>query len=213
MKAVLAHVGHVHGGLHGQEEQRPQDREFFPGQIHGARRPALIQNVLHLLQHRDQPLRLLVAAGFRQLDVLGQLPAYRLQIRERKFGVDGLDVGDRIDLAGDVHDVRVLEAAHHVRDGIGLANVGQELVPQAFTLGCACHQPRDVDELDHRRNDFLRLGDSGKHRQARVGHLDDADVRLNGTERIILRRDPRLGQRVEQRGFADVGQADDTAFE
>ena len=50
-------------------------------------------------------------------------------------------------------------------------------------------------------------------REARVGHLDDADVGLDRAERIVLRGDARLGERVEERRLADVGQADDAAFE
>jgi hypothetical protein len=47
----------------------------------------------------------------------------------------------------------------------------------------------------------------------RVRHFNDADVRLDGAERVILSRDARLGQGVEEGGFADVGQADDAAFQ
>jgi hypothetical protein len=49
--------------------------------------------------------------------------------------------------------------------------------------------------------------------QARVRHFDDADVRLDGAERVVLGGDAGLGQGVEEGGFADVGQADDAAFE
>ena len=49
--------------------------------------------------------------------------------------------------------------------------------------------------------------------EARIGHLDDADVGLDGAERIVLRRDAGLGQGVEEGGLADVGQADDAAFQ
>jgi hypothetical protein len=54
---------------------------------------------------------------------------------------------------------------------------------------------------------------SDKRSEARIRHFDDADVRLDGAERIVLRRDAGLGQRVEQCGLADVGQTDDAAFE
>ena len=54
---------------------------------------------------------------------------------------------------------------------------------------------------------------SASCRQPRVGQLDDADVGLDGAERIVLGRDAGLGQRVEEGGLADVGQADDAAFE
>ena len=45
-------------------------------------------------------------------------------VGERQLGLDGLDVGDRIDLALDMGDVVVLEAAQHVYDRIDLADVG-----------------------------------------------------------------------------------------
>ena len=50
--------------------------------------------------------------------------------------------------------------------------------------------------------------------EPRIGHRDLADIRLDGAERIIRRlRRRRLGQRIEQRRLADIGQSDDTAFE
>ena len=55
--------------------------------------------------------------------------------------------------------------------------------------------------------------DRGKLIEARVGHLDDADVGFDGAEGIVLRRDAGLGQCVEEGGLADVGQAHDAAFE
>ncbi len=131
----------------------------------------------------------------------------------QKLGLDHLDVGDRVDLAGHVDHVVVLEAAHHVDDGVGLADVGQELVAQAFALAGAGHQARDVDELDDGRHDALGLDDLGQLRQPRIGHFDHADVRLDGAERVVLGRDAGLGQGVEEGGLADVGQADDAALE
>ena len=53
----------------------------------------------------------------------------------------------------------------------------------------------------------------GQRGQPRIGQLDDADVGLDGAERIVLGGDAGLGQRVEQGGLADVGQADDAALE
>jgi hypothetical protein len=60
---------------------------------------------------------------------------------------------------------------------------------------------------------FCGLTMAGQRSEARVGHFDDADVRLDGAEGIVLRRDAGLGQGVEEGGLADVGQADDAAFE
>jgi hypothetical protein len=50
--------------------------------------------------------------------------------------------------------------------------------------------------------------------EPRIGHRDLADVRLDGAERIVRRlRGRGLRQRVEEGRLADIGQADDAAFE
>ena len=48
-------------------------------------------------------------------------------------------------------DVRVLEAADHLHDGVHLADVREELVAEAFALARALHEAGDVHELDGRR--------------------------------------------------------------
>ena len=70
-----------------------------------------------------------------------------LEVLEAELGVDGRDVGDGIDRVLDVDDVVVLEAAHDVGDGVGLADVGEELVAEALALGGAAHEAGDVDEV------------------------------------------------------------------
>ncbi len=46
-----------------------------------------------------------------------------------------------------------------MRDRVAFADIGEELVPKPLTLRRSRHQSRDVDELDRRRDDFLRRGD------------------------------------------------------
>src|SRR5690606_41176919 len=104
-------------------------------------------------------------------------------------GVDDLDVGHGIDAAGHVDDVLVFETAHDVDDGVGLADVGEELVAQALALGRARHQAGDVDELDHGGHDALRFHDGRQLRQALIRNLDHADVGLDGAEGVVLSYD------------------------
>lgn len=136
-----------------------------------------------------------------------------VQVRQRQLGVDDVDVFGRIDLVVDVNDVVVLEAAHHVADGFGFADVGQELVAQTFTFRRAFHQAGDVDEFHGGWQNALRLDDLGQLIQTRIGHRHHTGVRFNGAEREVGCFNARFGQRVEQGGFAYVRQADDTAFE
>jgi len=78
---------------------------------------------------------------------LRQLLVDGLQVGQGEFGVDHLDVGDRVDPAGDVHDVLVLEAADDVGDRVALPDVGKELVAEPSALAGAGDQAGDVDEL------------------------------------------------------------------
>ncbi|GHG70784.1 hypothetical protein GCM10018980_65770 [Streptomyces capoamus] len=107
-------------------------------------------------------------------------------------------------------DVLVLEGADDLADRVGLADVREELVAQALTLGGAAHDAGDVDEVDRGRKDALRLEDRGQLCEAAVGHADHADVRLDRGERVVGREHVVLGQGVEQGRLADIGQADDS---
>jgi hypothetical protein len=73
-----------------------------------------------------------------------------------------------------------------------------------------CPLSQVADELNRRGNDDVRLRDALKRGQPRIGHGDDADVRVDRAERIIRRlRFARACDGVEEGGFADVGKADD----
>src|SRR5690606_41402937 len=76
--------------------------------------------------------------------VTGYGLVHRLQVGQGQLRIDGLDVGYRVDPVGHVDHVGVLETAHHVADGIDLADVGQELVAQALARGRAGDQAGDV---------------------------------------------------------------------
>ena len=139
----------------------------------------------------------------------GLRPLERLQVGEHQLGADRLEVAGRVDPARDVHDVRVGEPAHHLRDRVRLADVREELVAEPLPLAGALDDAGDVDERDRRGHDLLGVEDLGERLQARVGQVDDADVRLDRRERVVRREHVVLGQRVEERRLADVGQADD----
>jgi len=142
-----------------------------------------------------------------------QLLLAAVEVGEDQFQIDDFDIAPGVDAVGDVNDVVILEAAHHVGDGVGLADVGEELVAQAFTLGGTGDQAGDVDEFHGGGQDALGLDDLGQRRQAGVRHRHDAAVRLDGAEGEVFRCDTGFGQSVEQGGLADVGQANDAAIE
>src|SRR5205085_9291855 len=105
----------------------------------------------------------------------------------------------RVNRLFDVDDVFVLEAAHDVDDHFSLADVVQKLIAKTFTLARAFDQPGNVYEFDGGANDLAGLGDFGERREARVLHIDDADVGAGGAEGVIGALSPaRSGERVEE---------------
>src|SRR5262249_123202 len=104
---------------------------------------------------RDLRLCLLVAAARSFGLAIGAL-LHGGEVGEDQLGVDDLDVAHGIDVARDVMNVAVLKTAHDLHDRIDLADVAEELVAEPFARARAFHEPRDVHELDRRRNDLLR---------------------------------------------------------
>jgi hypothetical protein len=110
----------------------------------------------------------------------------------------------------DMGDVRVVEGSDDMHDGVAGADVGQELVPQAFALGRAGHQAGDIDECDSRRFDRRAVIQLGKLIEALIGDGDDTRIRLDGGERIISCQDITASQCIEQGRLADIRQTDDS---
>ena len=92
-----------------------------------------------------------------------------------------------------------------MRNRVGFADVGEELVAEAFTLGRASYQSGDIDKFNDRRDHLLRFDDDRQRGESRIGYFDNADIGLDGAERIVFRCNTGLGQGIEQGGFADVG--------
>ena len=136
------------------------------------------------------------------------------QVGEHEFGIDDLDVTNGIDRSGDVVDVRTLKAADDLNDGVHLADVAQELVAETLALAGSCDEAGDIDKLNRGGKDFFLLRNGGEFLQAVIGHVDDTDVRFDRAEREVS----RLGfagasDGVEEGGFTDIGQSDDSSFE
>ncbi len=214
LETVLGDVGDVHHRLAGQQVEAA-DQGLFVGAhvLHQAARWLAFGEV------RDQLFQNgLLRQGFlvATLGVAGhflQLLFAAVEVGKDQFEVDDLDVALGIDAVGNVNHVLVFEAAHHVGDGVGFADVGEELVAQAFAFRSTGHQACNVDEFHGGGQNAVGLDDFSQRIEARIGHGHDTAVRLDGAEREVLCRDARLGQGVEQGGLADVGQADDAAIE
>ena len=228
--AVFAHRAHVRvlrgarevffrdvagkeGRLDREEKQFSRDRTFVFGKREDRRGPPGVEMSRKLPAEIRLRLRLFVLP---LREALGLVKGFRngLQVRQDELGRDRLDIGDRIELVRDVHDVLVFETSHDFDDRVHLADVGEELVAEAFSLGRAGDEARDVDELHGRGNEDRRFHDLREGLEAVVGHRHDPDVGLDRAKRVVRGlRLPRARQRVEERRFPDVRQSDDSGFQ
>ena len=136
----------------------------------------------------------------------------RREIGQHQFGIDHLDIANRIDRSADVMDVAALETTHDLHDRVDFADVTEKLVAEAFTRARAFHETGDIDELDRGRNNFLRVRQFRKVFQSRIGHSDDAEIRIDRAKRIIFRRRfVRARDGIKERGFPDIGQTDNSS--
>ena len=132
-ETLVIDVGNIDRRFGGHQTERLQQHEVFLIELHRTHRIAFVQLGTHFLQQGAEANRLLVTGlgGF-------SCTLYRflngVEIGQREFRMDGLDIGNRVYLARDVDHVVVDEAAHHVDDAVGFPNVGEELVTQALTL-------------------------------------------------------------------------------
>jgi len=81
-------------------------------------------------------------------------PLQAVEVGEHELGLDGVDIGDRVNTGVHVGDVGILEAAHHMRNGVDLADHGEKLVAEPLAPGGAADKPGDVNESDPGRHDL-----------------------------------------------------------
>ncbi len=211
-KFVFPHIGGIEDRLRREEVERLEERLFLRRVLDGPREAAVLQHRHHPFHQRLLRLR----RGVPGLCGTGRAVEALLErdhVGERELGVDHDAVAHRVGTAHHVLHVVVLEAANHVHDRVDLADVGEELVAEAFALGRALDQAGDVDELHRRGNGALGVDQLGDLADAVIRDLDHAGVRLDGGEGIVGDERARRGQRIEERGFPDVGKADDTEGE
>ena len=111
-----------------------------------------------------------------------------------------------------MYDLGAVEASHHMDDSVALAYVLQELVAQAFALGCAADKARDVDELDGGGSVFLGTVVIGQPVQTAVRDCDRADVWLDGAERVVGRLRAGIRYGIEKGALTNVGEPDYAQF-
>ena len=176
-------IAHIQHGLAGDQLQ-PRHGFRLAGGNGRARR-------LAGLERRDQGLHqryrgdAVPVAATRLLLHGGEAALQAVQIGQHELGFHDFGIADGVHAAFHVSDVAILEAAQHVNDGVGFADIGQELVAQSLAAAGATHQAGDVYEFQAGGDGFLRLADRGQDAQPWIGHTYAAYIRLDRAEWVI----------------------------
>src|SRR6185437_5498629 len=109
----------------------------------------------------------ILVAGLGCLRGAVQRLLHAAEVRERELGINGLYVGEWIDLSRHVNDIAALEGSDDVSNGVDLADVREELIAETRALRGTGDQARDVDQLHGSRDDLLRMRDARQLLQAR----------------------------------------------
>ena len=206
-EALLVQVGGVDDGLEGEQVAGGDDR---PGVVVAAVGPggiAVVEPGEQALEDLHLAEELLVALG--GLLGLVNAPLHHLHVGHDELQVDDVDVPDGVRSALHVDDVLVVEAAHHMDDGVGLPDVGEELVAQALAPGGPLHQARDVHELDDGGGGLLGIVHLAEPGQPGVGDRHHAHVGVDSAEGVVGALRAGVGDGVKEGRFAHVGQTHD----
>ena len=207
---VLTDVGDVQYGLGGEEGKALEEFGLLGIEAQGANRFAFIEVSRQSVEQFE--LLLLLGPWLEAGSAGDLLPPFvdHVEVRQRQLEIDHSHVAPWVELAVNVLDIRIGECPDDHRQRVELANVREKLVAHSLAATGARHQPRDIDEFHHGRRDFLRFVHLGQHVEPLVRDLHHRGVRLDGAEGIGGHPRTGAGQRIEQRGFSDVGKADDT---
>lgn len=145
---LLGQIDEVDDRLGGQQPQRVDMLDLLW-------RPITMTHILALLQHRNNLLnRRLLLLQLLNLQALPPLPRQllnRLQRLLRKFNIldaqllgDDVQISSWVDVALNVDDLGVVEAADDLENGIDGADVRQEGVAESLALGRAAGEAGDV---------------------------------------------------------------------
>ena len=109
-----------------------------------------------------------------------------------------------------MNNIRIIKAADNVQDCINLTDIGQELIAQPLTFGCAFDQTCNIDKLDHSRSHLLGMIEISEKLQSLVRYGYNTYIRIDRTERIVGRLCTSLCQGIKKGTFADVWQTHNT---
>ena len=116
---------------------------------------SLFEGFFVTTQHFVGELGILITAGLCLLLYLGDTGIDGFEVFKLQLKIDNLFISNRVDAAIDVCDIIVVETTQHMQYGIGLADIGQELVTQPLAFACTFYKTCNIDNLHSCRHNTL----------------------------------------------------------
>ena len=135
---------------------------------------------------------------------------YHFDVCHNQLKVNDVDIPQGVGGAFHVGNIAVLKAAHNMHDGIGGADVGEELISKTFALGSTLNKTCDINEFDHSRGQLLGIVQIRQPLQTLIRNGYDTYIGVDGTKRIIICRDTCICNCVKEGRLANIGKSNDT---
>ena len=84
-----------------------------------------------------------------------------------------------------MNDVRIIEAAEYMEDGVSLSDVCKKLVSESFSLAGSLHESCNINYLYGCRNHSFRVAEAFEYLKSLVRYDCGADIRFYGAEREV----------------------------
>lgn len=196
-----------------KKEKRKGGNYLLRGPITPAHVVTLLQELKHLCDGSFFLTQLLHLQGLTTttrllLQVLQSL-LNELNIFDPQFLVDDSQIPNRVNVTLNVDDLSIVETPNDLENGIDSTNVRQERVTQTGTGGGTTGQTGDI--IDGQVGGNLGLGFvmTAEPVEALIGNDDTSFFGVDGSEgKVGWVTQRRLGNGLEERRLADVGQSD-----
>jgi hypothetical protein len=107
--------------------------------------------------------------------------------------------------------IRIVKSPNNLKDRIDRADMSEELVPESLPLGGSLYESCDIDEFDGCWDYFGTIHDFSDLFESFIIHIYYTSIGFDSTKwKIGSLSRIRLGESIEECGFTDIWETDDT---
>ena len=152
---------------------------------------------------------LIVLTGALLVEVSRDL-LHKSEILLEELVADNFEITDRVNITLNMLNRSILKGTTHVVNGIHSANMGEELVAEALSFVSTLDKTSNVSHGENSGYNTLRLVHLYKSVKTGIRDNNLGQTGVNRAEWVVLSSNLEVSQKVEQRGLANVGHANNS---